>query len=159
MDKYRPIFSKAITLSRMNSSQTNRKAPSFCRLHTNSDSKSTVSPIFSVEQNQSFHRYSAQCNSFRRSFASAAGTETQQLSQLDFEQYCAETLESLTDYFDELVEKFKEFEAADVVYKVISHFTVNPLLALFIYSPNFHFQTSGWSADGEFGTHVRHLRD
>lgn len=61
-----------------------------------------------------------QFNSHRRSFASEVKTEQQKLSQVDFEHYCAETLESLTDYFDELVEKFKEFEAADVVYKVMS---------------------------------------
>lgn len=61
-----------------------------------------------------------QFNSHRRSLASEVKTEQQKLSQVDFEHYCAETLESLTDYFDELVEKFKEFEAADVVYKVMS---------------------------------------
>lgn len=40
------------------------------------------------------------------------------LNELDYEKYCAETLEALTDYFDELVESSDAFTAADVVYKV-----------------------------------------
>lgn len=40
------------------------------------------------------------------------------ISQLDYEHFCAETLESLCDYFEELVESVNHLAAADVVNKV-----------------------------------------
>lgn len=40
------------------------------------------------------------------------------LPQLDYEHFCAETLESLTDYIEELVESVNHLSAADVVNKV-----------------------------------------
>lgn len=67
------------------------------------------------------------CNSYRKSFyfqrrkyASNSSNESSvdDLSEIEFEKYCSETLEQLSDYFDELVETYKEFDAADVVYQV-----------------------------------------
>lgn len=57
------------------------------------------------------------------------------LTEIEFEKCCSETLEHLSDYFDELVESHKELEAADVVYKakmIFSHF-------LSIYNLNWFF--------------------
>lgn len=40
------------------------------------------------------------------------------LSQLDYEHFCAETLDELCDYFEELIESVNDLAAADVVNKV-----------------------------------------
>lgn len=40
------------------------------------------------------------------------------VSQLDYENFCAETLDDLTDYIEELVESTSQLETADVVNKV-----------------------------------------
>lgn len=40
------------------------------------------------------------------------------VSQLDYENFCAETLDDLTDYIEELVESSQHLETADVVNKV-----------------------------------------
>lgn len=126
MNRFWPIFSKTVAFSRLNSSQVNlcsRIVRPFSIQHTELWYKKIHNSPHREEQKHSFNRCIVTCNSIWRSFASDVGTKTHDLSQVDFERYCAETLESLTDYFDELVEKFKEFEAADVVYKVT---LVNP---------------------------------
>lgn len=40
------------------------------------------------------------------------------ISQLDYERFCAETLDALCDYFEELVESVNHLAAADIVNKV-----------------------------------------
>lgn len=40
------------------------------------------------------------------------------LSQLDYEKYCAETLEDLSDYIEELIESTSELATADAVNEV-----------------------------------------
>lgn len=116
MDRFRTILSKTLVFSRLNLSTINRYSQI-----PRSFSKQQKDLISSrANANYSFSRCVVQLSSHRRLFASEVKTEQQELSQVDFEKYCADTLESLTDYFDELVEKFKEFEAADVVFKVMS---------------------------------------
>lgn len=44
---------------------------------------------------------------------------TADISHIDYEHFCTETLESLGDYFEELVESTSEFETADVLNKVL----------------------------------------
>lgn len=41
-------------------------------------------------------------------------------SEIKFEKYCSETLENLSDYFDELVERFNKLSEADVTNQVNS---------------------------------------
>lgn len=41
------------------------------------------------------------------------------ISYIDYEHFCAETLESLGDYFEELVESTSGFETADILNKVL----------------------------------------
>lgn len=41
-----------------------------------------------------------------------------EFSELKFEKFCSETLEALSDYFDELVEKCSDLSEADVTNKV-----------------------------------------
>lgn len=55
-----------------------------------------------------------------RGFSSANSNDSasESLTELEYEQFSSETLEHLSDYFDELVETHKELEAADVVYQV-----------------------------------------
>lgn len=40
------------------------------------------------------------------------------ISQLDYEHFCAETLDSLCDYFEELIEESDDLSTADIVNKV-----------------------------------------
>lgn len=122
MEKIRTFFSKTTAFSRLNSSKFNRYSETvrpFSIQHTDLRQQNLNSFPFRDEQYFILNRCVVQHNCFRRSFASEIKSETRDLPQVDFEHYCAETLESLTDYFDELVEKFKEFEAADVMYKVM----------------------------------------
>lgn len=48
------------------------------------------------------------------SFSSEAAT----VSQLDYENFCAETLDSLCDYFEELIEGSRDLTSADIVNNV-----------------------------------------
>lgn len=137
MNRFRTIFSKTNIFSRLNSSHLNRFSQivrpfSICGRTDLGCQKSNSFP-FTNKLNHNFNHCIVQCNCVRRSFSSDAGTVTPNLSEVDFEHYCAETLESLTDYFDELVEKFKEFEAADVMYKVISILLIPLKSILFIH--------------------------
>lgn len=50
------------------------------------------------------------------------------ISQLDYEQFCVETLDDLTDYIEELVESVAHLEAADVVNKVSHRFECSPYI-------------------------------
>lgn len=45
-------------------------------------------------------------------------SEVSTLSQLDYEHFCAETLDELCDYFEELVESVNDLATADVLNKV-----------------------------------------
>lgn len=162
MDRFRPIFSKTIALSRLNPSHVNRYSQivrPFSIQHTDSRRKRINSFPRRGEQNHSVNRCIAQWNSTWRSFASEVGTDTHNLPQVDFEQYCAETLESLTDHFDEVVEKFNEFEAADVVYKVTSVDTKRTNFTHSVCFNSFYLFNAGWSVDGELGKGSRNLRD
>lgn len=49
---------------------------------------------------------------------STTSSDENQLTALKFEHFCAETLESLYDYFDELVESNSNLASTDVIYKV-----------------------------------------
>lgn len=51
-------------------------------------------------------------------FTRCYSTQVDELSSNQFEVVCSETLEHLSDYFDELIENNKQLEAADVVYQV-----------------------------------------
>lgn len=122
MEKIRTFLLKTIAFSRLNSLKFNQYSQTtwpFSIKHTTLRQQNLDSFSFRDEQYFLLNRFVVQRNYFRRSFASEIKSDTRYLSQVDFEHYCAETLESLTDYFDEIVEKFKEFEAADVVYKVM----------------------------------------
>lgn len=48
----------------------------------------------------------------------ADGIDSKHLSETEFEKICSQTLEHLSDYFDELVETHRELEQADVAYAV-----------------------------------------
>lgn len=45
-------------------------------------------------------------------------TNNDEFSEIKFENYCSETLEAMSDYFDELVEKYNVLTEADVTNKV-----------------------------------------
>lgn len=55
-------------------------------------------------------------NSLPKQFYSSESTAV--ISNIDYEQFSAETLESLGDYFEELVESTSGFDTADVLNKV-----------------------------------------
>lgn len=127
MERFCTILSRTIVNWRLNPPQWNRYnqlARPFSIRNTFTRHTSLQSLSFKDERNHCFLRCVEQYDCHHRPFASEVESETPHLSQNDFEHFCAETLESLTDYFDEVVEKFKEFEAADVVYKVIQ--TMHP---------------------------------
>lgn len=71
------------------------------------------SEIVSV-QTKSFHR-NQQNNalSIQKLYSTTAT-----VSQLNYENFCVETLDGLCDYFEELIESVSDFESADVVNKV-----------------------------------------
>lgn len=54
----------------------------------------------------------------QRTCASGSGDQT---DSFKFEQVCEETLESLCDYFEELVETSSHLKGADVLYGVCFH--------------------------------------
>lgn len=161
MDRFRTILSKAGVFSRLNRfSQTARPLST---QYTDSRRTNINSFSFRGESKNRFSQCFVQCNHLHRSFASEVKSETQSVSQVDFEHYCAETLESLTDYFDQLVEEFKELEAADVVCKVMQSPIDHHRAKIFSFTLracySFSFEYSGWSVDREFGENLRHLRD
>lgn len=61
-----------------------------------------------------------------RKFSSTEATAT--VSQLDYEHFCTETLDCLTDYVEELVESTSQLETADVLNKVRRSNCLHPIL-------------------------------
>lgn len=120
MDRLRAILSKTVAISRLH--RYRQIVRPFSIQQTDSCHQQLKKIPFQSKQNHSFSRRVVQFSSIPRSFSSDVKTETPNLSPVDYEHYSAETLESLTDYFDELAEKFKEFTAADVVYQVMQSF-------------------------------------
>lgn len=60
----------------------------------------------------------------RRKFATNQGSSFQSSDTVDplvFEEICNETLESLCDYFEEIVEQSAHFKGADVTFSVSSN--------------------------------------
>lgn len=55
-------------------------------------------------------------------FSSDASTIT--ITQLDYEKFCVETLDSLCDYIEELVESVNHLSSADVLNKVNQKLTI-----------------------------------
>lgn len=77
--------------------------------------------------NRSFTKLSFQSKLCDKSYWCSTSTVIQKcrfssnepVSQLDYEKYCAETLDDLSDYIEELIESTSELASADVVNKVI----------------------------------------
>lgn len=80
------------------------------------------------------------------------------VSQLHYEKFCAETLDSLCDYLEELVESVNELATADVLNKV----SKNVALKLLWRSPYLTFYNAplaGWCANSKFGIQIRDICD
>lgn len=91
---------------RPNTLQYNKTARNLKKLQPQSilGDKSNPCSLFAV------HKY--QCSSYSS------------LTQLDYEKYCAETLDDLCDYFEELIESTSELPSADVVNNVFCDFVL-----------------------------------
>lgn len=63
------------------------------------------------------YQYVFNCNHYRKINYSTINEE-KLVDSVVFEQVCEETLESLSDYFEELLEKTNNLPAADVSYSV-----------------------------------------
>lgn len=55
---------------------------------------------------------------------STAPNENELIDSLTFERVCEETLESLSEYFEELVENSQHLNASDVAYSVSTLFRI-----------------------------------
>lgn len=76
------------------------------------------------------------------------------VTQLHYEKFCAETLDSLSDYIEELVESVNELATADVLNKVSRN------VAMELYFDSNHLQfyftsLAGWGANNKFGIQIR----
>lgn len=72
------------------------------------------------------------------------------LTQLHYEKFCAETLESLSDYLEELVESVSELSTADVLNKVSKNAAIKKLRRLLCKSL-FYVPLAGWCTNSKFG--------
>lgn len=112
----------------------------------------TCATALRLPQNFEFH------NLCRRDFSvfskSPEYSEVPLMDLLTFESLCSETLESLTDYFEEIVEADPNLQNADIAYSV--SLLKKPL------SMDCNLKTLrvivGWSTDCETRIHPRNLR-
>lgn len=77
--------------------------------------------------------------------------------QLHYEKFCAETLDSLCDYFEELVESVNELATADVLNKVSKEYDNDSTLLRLPFKLEFSLSLAGWCAHSELGLQIRDL--
>lgn len=92
----------------------------------NSVKKENHRRLISLETNQ------FKCNETNRISLQKRLFSSETISPIDYEHFCSETLESLGDYFEELVESTSELETADVLNKVNALFSRKKNLKLLL---------------------------
>lgn len=99
-------------------------------------------------------------------FSSDASTIT--ITQLDYEKFCVETLDTLCDYIEELVESVNHLSSADVLNKVNHKLAIMSLLCTYILTclhckkmgiNHFYYFILGWCIDCKLRTFIWNLCD
>lgn len=92
-----------------------------------STNEGSVRSITSLRNNPNQFRNDVKSHHLIQSFQPKqfySSESTAVISHIDYEHFCAETLESVGDYFEELVESTSELETADVLNKVLENLNI-----------------------------------
>lgn len=81
-----------------------------------------------------------------------------ELSSVQYEKVCDETLNSLTEYFEELVEAAVHLSDADVSYGVCMSIERLVIFVLYICDDTFEIFVAGWCVNREFWRAAWYLR-